>query len=412
MNQHARRAARSRSRTATSTFVAVLLALAARTTPLHAQAEHPFGEPLFVRGDADVDRVVTLSDGIVILDALFLAGGPLRCADAADSDDDGRVTLGDAIALFELLFRGGAAPPLPFAHCGFDPSFDDLSCFESPCPAPRSFTNSLGLELTWIPPGSYRRGARFGERGNQSNEYPRHVVVLTRGFYAGVTEITQRQFRRVMGFDPSTYQPPRFPENVELPVDRVFWDDAVEFCERLSDWERLDYRLPTEAEWEYMCRAGTETRFWFGDALECLEGYCDHGDQCSFMRYETSCEDTVLSSVGTSGEPNPWGLFDIHGNAAEWCFDGYGPYPTDEPELVDPTGPENRYRKIVRGNGVRNLFMGRSASRAGWDPHRLPESPNKLGFRVVVPAPDGLPADPLDDDDPADRAGDYEPTRP
>jgi len=414
MALHARLAARSRSRSALSTLVASLFALGAPATPLLAQVDPPFGEPLFVRGDADVDRLVSLSDGVSILDALFLAGGPLRCADAADADDDGRVTLGDAIALFEFLFRGGAPPPLPFARCGFDTSADDLSCLESPCPAPRSFTNSLGLELTWIPPGSYRRGARFGERGNESDEYPRHTVVLTRGFYAGVTEITQRQFRRIMQFDPSTFQPPRSPENLELPVDRVYWDDAMEFCERLADLERLDYRLPTEAEWEYMCRAGTETRFWFGDALDCDDSYagCSRWDHCEFNRYETGCQWDAFRPVATTGERNPWRLYDIHGNAVEWCIDWYGPYPRDEPELVDPTGPESGFQKVVRGNAISNIGVGRAAWRAGWNPRRLPEAPHALGFRVVVPAPDGLPADPLDDDDPADRAGDYEPTRP
>jgi len=205
--------------------------------------------------------------------------------------------------------------------------------------------------MVWIPPGTFTMGSPPSERGRWDDEGPETVVTISKGFWLGKYEVTQREYLDVMGSNPSY-----FTGDLDRPVEQVTWDDAVEYCNRLTARERAagrlpagyEYRLPTEAQWEYACRAGTTTRFSFGDALECddLCGACSIAD-----RYMWWC--------GNSGDqthrvgqklPNPWGLYDMHGNVWEWCSDSYSDRLPGG-SVTDPTGPSSGSFRVYRGGG-------------------------------------------------------------
>jgi formylglycine-generating enzyme required for sulfatase activity len=163
--------------------------------------------------------------------------------------------------------------------------------------------NSIGMKLVWIPPGEFEMGSNDGE----SNEKPVHTVKISKGYYMGIYEVTQEQYRKVMGTNPSA-----FKGEDNLPVEQVCWDDTIEFCKRLSQKEGKTYRLPTEAEWEYACRAGTTSKFSFGDSESQLVDYAWYSQNSGNKTHP----------VG-SLKPNAWGLYDMQGNLWEWCNDWY-----------------------------------------------------------------------------------------
>jgi formylglycine-generating enzyme required for sulfatase activity len=222
--------------------------------------------------------------------------------------------------------------------------------------------NSLGMRMILVPAGSFRMGSPPGEPFRQGEERPR-AVTLTRPFRVAATEVTQGQWTALMAFNRSEH------EGDGLPVTSVSWSDAREFCSRLSKKEGATYRLPTEAEWEYACRAGgrgtvTEQErrgaAWFADN----SGGTTH-------------------PVGLK-EPNAWGLLDMLGNVAEWTADVYAPYPPGQ-EDVDPTGPDEGSPRVVRGGAWRSFAPAvRCAARTGTPrSHQL----QHVGFRVVQEAP-------------------------
>jgi formylglycine-generating enzyme required for sulfatase activity len=225
--------------------------------------------------------------------------------------------------------------------------------------------NSIGMKLKLLPAGTFT----MGEAGGDSDERP-HEVTLSRPFYLGVNEVTNAQWRRVMGNVPSTWK------DADRPVEQVSWEEAVEFCRKLSELPAEKkagrvYRLPTESEWEYACRAGTTTRYSFGDAEGKLG---EHGWFDTNSGGETH-------PVGKK-RPNPWGLYDMHGNLFEWCSDWYGEYPKDA--VTDPQGPSGASARVFRG-GCWNFSARacRSASRFRYDPlFRLPL--HYLGFRLAL----------------------------
>ncbi|MFO0905764.1 MAG: SUMF1/EgtB/PvdO family nonheme iron enzyme [Pirellulales bacterium] len=193
----------------------------------------------------------------------------------------------------------------------------------------RPLVNSIGMQLKLLPAGTFMMGsARPGSR-----DTPRHVT-LTQPFYLGVTEVTQEQFKRVMGSNPS------ISVRAQNPVENVTWEDAVEFCRRLSELPeeskaRRMYRLPTEAEWEYACRAGTTTEYFFGDSGADLDLYAWYEGNSGKMAHPV-CQK----------QPNPWGLYDMHGNVWEWCHDWHGYLSSSE---TDPTGPPSGMERVLRG---------------------------------------------------------------
>ncbi|MDB4625088.1 formylglycine-generating enzyme family protein [Rubripirellula sp.] len=221
--------------------------------------------------------------------------------------------------------------------------------------------DSIGMEFKLIPAGTFTMGDASGE----DDETP-HEVTLTKPFKMGIHEVTQAQYEQVMGVNPSKFK------GANNPVEMVSWEDAVEFCRRLSELpaeKAVDnvYRLPTEAEWEYACRAGATTKFSFGDDESELEQY-DWG-------YANSGEKT--RPVG-SKQPNAWVLYGMHGNVAEWCQDWYGDYPSGS--VTDPTGATSGSFRVYRGGSWLNTAEGCRSAFRYWN---LPSGlAFDLGFRV------------------------------
>jgi formylglycine-generating enzyme required for sulfatase activity len=239
------------------------------------------------------------------------------------------------------------------------------------------------MKLILIPPGEFKMGSAETDSDATPPERPQHLVRLTQPYYLGKYEVTQGEYEAVMGVNPSGCK----QSGTRAPVEQVSWLDAVMYCNKLSETERLracykiegnevtmlggtGYRLPTEAEWEYACRAGTTTKFAFGDDEAGL------GDVAWF--YENSRSQT--SAVGEK-MPNPFGLHDMHGNVWEWCWDGYGEFYYGSAVAVDPTGlPGGSIRAIRGGCWFTTAQHCRAACREGYPPNRRADV---AGFRVL-----------------------------
>ncbi|MBN2181354.1 MAG: SUMF1/EgtB/PvdO family nonheme iron enzyme [Sedimentisphaerales bacterium] len=246
-----------------------------------------------------------------------------------------------------------------------------------------TYTNSIGMKLVWIPPGDFLMGAPTGKGGLQ-NERPQHEVRISKGFWMGAYEVTQAQYESVMEKNPS------FFKGDNLPVEMVSWNDAMEFCRRLSQKEGKIYRLPTEAEWEYACRANTTTQYSWGD--EWQPGVCNsenfmdndpNGNIDIFKKKGLPIKSTM--SVG-SFKANSFGLYDMHGNVREWCRDWYEPDYYLKTRRVNPEGPDTgRYHVVRGGSWQREAFLCRSSNR---DPYGQSTTKNYLGFRVICRSTD------------------------
>ena len=232
---------------------------------------------------------------------------------------------------------------------------------------PSEFTNSLGMEFRLIEPGTFMMGSPENEAGRYEDE-TQHRVTLTKPYYLGVYEVTQDEYERLMGINPSNFKGRR------NPVESISYDNAIAFIKRLNDLPEEKaagrvYRLPTEAEWEYACRAGSSTAYCFGDDETRLGEYAWY--------YKNSGETT--HPVGEK-RPNGWGLYDMHGNVWEWCNDWYGDYPSGS--VTDPTGASSGSVRVCRGGGWDyEAARCRSATRFGDDPSGRCSS---LGFRLVL----------------------------
>jgi sulfatase modifying factor 1 len=197
--------------------------------------------------------------------------------------------------------------------------------------------SALDMELIWCPPGGYVRGD-----GDSA-----HQVILTKGFYLGKFEVTQEQYEKVMGKNPSQFK------GDKLPVEQVSWNDAVEFCDELNKKERIprgwEFALPTEAQWEYACRAGTTTAYSWGDNVT-----------PQLANFKGSGLNKTVE-VG-SYKANPWGFFDMYGNVWEWTADWHGTYPRSS--VIDPRGPIKGSSLVKRGGGWSHVGANwRSATR-------------------------------------------------
>lgn len=226
----------------------------------------------------------------------------------------------------------------------------------------------LGLELIRVEPGTFTMGSPADEPERNKAEGPRMTVSITREYWLGKTEVTQGQYEAVMGSNPSTFN----TGDKTLPVERVSWIGAMEFCRKLTERERgagrlrpgEAYTLPTEAQWEYACRAGTTT------------AYTDDPESVS---WNNANSDGRTHPVGTK-RANPWGFHDLPGNVLEWCYDWYGPYPGGT--VTDPVGPERGHYRIARGGSWRTeARLGRSAARSGGSSGREDYT---IGFRVCL----------------------------
>jgi formylglycine-generating enzyme required for sulfatase activity len=244
-------------------------------------------------------------------------------------------------------------------------------------------TNSIDMKLVYIPAGSFMMGSgdsaaqlakEYGGRESLfEDEFPQHRIRISQGFWMGQTEVTQGQYESVMNARPWSGRE-RVQEDANSPAAYVSWHDAVEFCRKLSQQTGETYRLPAEAEWEYACRAGTTTRFSFGDSNSPL------GDYAWFFDNTEAVGQKYAHLVGQK-KPNPWGLYDMHGNVYEWCSDRYGTdYYSNSPS-VDPEGPSSGKRRTLRGGSWYSIeFVLRCSSRGNVVPdHDL----LNVGFRVV-----------------------------
>ena len=221
----------------------------------------------------------------------------------------------------------------------------------------------VSLELQWIPPGEFLMGSPRTENGHEETESPQHTVRFTKGFWMSRSPVTQNQWLALMGSNPSKFVDPC------QPVEMVSWHDAQEFIARINVSQQGTFGIPTEAQWEYACRAGTTTRFYSGDDECFLESAAWFGPN----------SDGHPHPVG-GREPNQFGLYDMHGNVFEWTADWFGAYP--EETAVDPVGPSSGTKKVLRGGCcLCDANNCRAANRYEKDP----DGKNfNIGFRIVM----------------------------
>jgi formylglycine-generating enzyme len=294
---------------------------------------------------------------------------------------------------------------------------------------PRTLSNSIGMKLALIPAGEFMMGGQepaeelvkafpaYNRKADYfQDEYPRHRVRITKPFYLGRCEVTVGQFRRFVqdsgykteaekdgeggwGYNAATgkcegrrpqyhWKNPGFPQTDEHPVLDVTWNDAVTFCAWLSRKEGKTYRLPTEAEWEYACRAGTTTRYSNGDDPDSLAKAADVADAKGRTTFPHVQDLDIPNSEGHrftapvgSFSPNKFGLCDMHGNVWEWCADWYGEDYYSRSPVDDPAGPESANVRVRRGGAWNSFPLWARASFRNWN---TPDSRCvNLGFRVA-----------------------------
>jgi formylglycine-generating enzyme required for sulfatase activity len=273
------------------------------------------------------------------------------------------------------------------------------------------WTNSIGMRLNLIPAGEFVMGSSDSDKDARDDEKPQHRVRITQPFYLGVHPITRGQFRRFVeatryqteaakdgkggyGWDEEdlewvrdpklTWQTPGIDQTDDHPVVRVSWNDASAFCDWLSQQEGQKYRLPTEAEWEYACRAGTTKRFSFGDRARALDQYAWYSNN-SILQEQQVGEGIILMPGGTHpvGEKksNAFGLNDMHGNVWEWCSDWYDEDYYEQSPAADPRGPGRAAYRVFRGGSWEDVAEDARSACREW---RIPEvRGNTLGFRLA-----------------------------
>jgi formylglycine-generating enzyme required for sulfatase activity len=243
-----------------------------------------------------------------------------------------------------------------------------------------SSNNSLGLKLVWIPSGTFTMGSPSSEAGRDGDE-SQVSVTLTKGYWLGQTEVTQGQWKQLMGTEPWKGQP-YVKEGANYPATYVSWEDAMEFCQKLTEAERRagrlaanrEYTLPTEAQWEYACRAGTTTAYSFGASERELSKYGWWGGIVGDGNAKT---EQYAHEVGKK-LANPAGLYDMHGNVWEWCRDWYGgKLPGGTNPLISSGGSNRGYRG---GGWSDDATYARSANRSRDAPG---SRYGDLGFRLA-----------------------------
>jgi len=234
---------------------------------------------------------------------------------------------------------------------------------------PKTFTSSIGMKLVWIPPGSFMMGSPKEEKGRITNE-TQHKVTLTKGYYIGAYTVTQEEWQAVMGSNPS-----HFKGQKKLPVETVSWEDCQEFVKKMREKDKKPYRLPTEAEWEYACRAGTTTPFHFGETISTDQA--NYNGEGIYGNGKKGVNRKTITPVGIF-PPNAFGVYDMHGPLWQWCHDWYGDYPAKD--VVDPQGPDTGKERVLRGGSWGNgPEYCRSAFRNRYVPGIRSEG---IGFRL------------------------------
>jgi formylglycine-generating enzyme required for sulfatase activity len=319
-------------------------------------------------GKADAD-----ADGIVDSDEVYR----YVLADVSERTNGGqtpvRIIGGDVVGVFALARVSGEASVVPEMKPG------------------QRLVNSIGMQLRLVMPGGFQRGSPRNEAGRDEDETAMGAGI-GRPFFLGAYEVTQAEFAEVMGSNPSWFRPGgdgadavKGLDTSRFPVEQVTWDEARDFCRRLSARPAekragLAYRLPTEAEWEYACRAGTTTAFHTGPLLSSTQANVN-GEK----PYQDSAPGPNLGRTTTVGSysPNAWGLHDVHGNVWEWCSDWYAENAyTVRGDTMDPQGPDRGTRRVLRGGAWSgDVALSRSASRRDQDPEFRHKT---IGFRVVA----------------------------
>ena len=216
---------------------------------------------------------------------------------------------------------------------------------------------SINKDMVLIQAGTFKMGSPASDKGRTDDE-SLHQVTITKQYYMGIYEVTQELWEAVIGHNPSSKN-----KGTKLPVTDVSWSDCQEFLKRLNEKSNAGYRLPTEAEWEYACRAGTTTAYSFGDRI---------------TKNDANFDDSTIRAVG-SYKPNAFGLYDMHGNVWEWCEDWYGAYSAGA--VTDPKGLGWGNRRVLRGG---SFVSDGSAARS---PNRGVNTPtgrlHTFGFRLA-----------------------------
>ncbi|MBI9015919.1 MAG: formylglycine-generating enzyme family protein [Phycisphaerae bacterium] len=236
-----------------------------------------------------------------------------------------------------------------------------------------TMVDSIGMEFVWVPAGKFNMGSDTGAE----IEKPVHEVVITKGFWIGKYEVTQEQYQKIMGKDPAR-------SRLDHPADNVRRDDVLEFCKKLSDKEDVAYTLPTEAQWEYACRAGSDAKYCFGDSEDELGDYAWYDDNVVPTDLPPDSEGharfIILTCPVGQKKPNKWGIHDMHGNVAEWTLDTFA-RDYENSSNIDPVGPKYYSGYVVRGG---NIYLGPEISTATIRRMDLNSYyGTDLGFRVV-----------------------------
>jgi uncharacterized protein (TIGR02996 family) len=296
----------------------------------------------------------------------------LVLADWLEENDDPRRA--ELLRLHRKLLATCCAPKKRRARAVWHARVAELLAAKiQPCVPREALTLPGGVPLVgaFVPPGAFLMGGTV-----EDEEKPVHRVTLTRGYFLGVYPVTQAQWAAVMGTKPSGFK------GRNRPVENVSWEDARAFCAALSGATGRRVDLPTEAEWEYACRSGTTTEYHFGDVISTdLANYDGNASWNASWNDSPEAESREETTDVGSFAPNPWGLYDLHGNVWEWCADEYGPYTGDDrtdPEMKD-INSDDIYRVLRGGSwnddpqGCRAAFRCRDApgSRRG-----------NVGFRV------------------------------
>jgi formylglycine-generating enzyme required for sulfatase activity len=264
----------------------------------------------------------------------------------------------------------------------------------------KEITNSIGMRLVLIPKGTFTMGSPVDEEGSSDDER-QHEVTISKDFYLGAFEVTQAQYLKIMKSNPSYFQGKSVEQRIPAkkhpitgrtieeakiipadssnhPIEQVSLLNAARFCKLLSELREEKkagrvYRCPTEAEWEYACRAGSKTKYSFGD---------DESKLGEFAWFFLN-SDSQTHPVGKK-KPNAWGLYDMHGNVWEWCSDSYGDYPKEK--VTDPDYTSFSSGRVNRGGSYRN--NAERCRAAGRDQYPASSAISSLGFRVALSVPE------------------------
>ena len=304
----------------------------------------------------------TKAVGIVLLGAVVLAA--IGGCKAKESTGQNKPDAGPASkpALVENVGTPPATLPLP-------PS-DNTSAKQLTL----DLGNKVTMKLVLIPSGKFMMGSPKDEKVHKENQSQQHEVILSKPFYMGIYDVTQEQYEQIMGKNPSYFK------GAQNPVERVTWDEAVEFCKKVSQKTGKTVSVPSESLWEYACRAGSKARFSYGNDYDKLGDYAWYGKNSQGKTHP----------VGQK-KPNAWGLYDMHGNVSQWCSDCYtGDF--SNAIKTDPTGPDSGEFRVLRGGSwvINDPWFCCSACRLWYGPDYRSVVGNNMGFRVVAAGAAGV----------------------